>query len=437
LVAKLIFSVSPICPSLPLAEKLCKPWQQELRFFYWNQAWQAIEQHPWIGYGPGTFSLVSAKYRQVIYMQTAFAHNAVLQLAAEVGIPAALAFVVGVAGWLWQGRRWLSPLGRDQVPTLGLAAMIGLVTMLVNIQFDVDWSFAGIFLSSLFVLAFVARSHHPVVAKDSPRLWQYLYFGWHALSLGILCLYLITTWLVLQGRAEIVTRWFPYFKWQLPDIKQKLLSPEQLTQLSSVYAGHPDWQYFLASTSTDSAMRATATEKLIELNPWSRLYVDPVSYYVDQGDSERVEAQWRAMDVFLTTKRDSYGFYKESIEYQRKAELAQQAMLLARQYLKKQQGEVAAYFWLKAYYYDEWAFAQRDEATWQFIVNLPDQERTLFLTKLLSVPSEFFGDNRPGLAKIYAQACELHNQSSDSTSVANQFQERSWQLDETVANSYF
>ena len=55
----------------------------------WGIAWEQIQAHPWLGIGPMHFAAIRNNFG-------AHPHNAVLQLAAEWGIPAALAFIVPI-----------------------------------------------------------------------------------------------------------------------------------------------------------------------------------------------------------------------------------------------------------------------------------------------------------------------------------------------------
>ncbi|MHB8982633.1 O-antigen ligase family protein [Thiobacillus sp.] len=59
----------------------------------WALAWVQIQAHPWLGVGPMHLAAIPAKFG-------AHPHNAVLQLAAEWGVPAALAFIFVAASGL-------------------------------------------------------------------------------------------------------------------------------------------------------------------------------------------------------------------------------------------------------------------------------------------------------------------------------------------------
>ncbi len=63
------------------------------RLEYWRQALTGIHDYPLLGYGPGTFSLLSEKEQADTQMWSWFAHSAPLQIGAEMGLMGLGAFV--------------------------------------------------------------------------------------------------------------------------------------------------------------------------------------------------------------------------------------------------------------------------------------------------------------------------------------------------------
>lgn len=79
----------------------------------WAAAWAQIQMHPWLGIGPMHFAALSVEYG-------AHPHNAVLQLAAEWGVPAALTLLLpGMYGVL----RLLARLRQSAFPNLLLVCL--------------------------------------------------------------------------------------------------------------------------------------------------------------------------------------------------------------------------------------------------------------------------------------------------------------------------
>jgi len=81
------------------------------RLEIWKAALRATEERPLLGFGPDTFNLLSQRYETVRYVKIVQgnstadnAHNYFLQLAATVGIPAAICFIVFICAALFFAR---------------------------------------------------------------------------------------------------------------------------------------------------------------------------------------------------------------------------------------------------------------------------------------------------------------------------------------------
>jgi putative inorganic carbon (HCO3(-)) transporter len=62
------------------------------RVYTWQATWNMIKAQPWLGTGPGTYPITYQQY--AIAGPTRLAHNSYLQIAAECGVPALIAFFV-------------------------------------------------------------------------------------------------------------------------------------------------------------------------------------------------------------------------------------------------------------------------------------------------------------------------------------------------------
>lgn len=83
----------------------------------WGLAWQQIVQHPWLGIGPMQLASIHNNVG-------AHPHNSVLQLAAEWGIPAALAWLMAAAIGLIAFLQPLQRVGEDRTLRVCLAAAL-------------------------------------------------------------------------------------------------------------------------------------------------------------------------------------------------------------------------------------------------------------------------------------------------------------------------
>jgi O-antigen ligase len=103
------------------------------RLHDWHVALRAIAAHPWLGVGPGAFYSLTVEAaiagpQQVFPMLGENAHNLVLQLAAELGLP--LAALIVVLGLVWLVRNLLAAPTFERVLALtglGVVVLHGMV----------------------------------------------------------------------------------------------------------------------------------------------------------------------------------------------------------------------------------------------------------------------------------------------------------------------
>jgi O-antigen ligase len=94
-------------------------WKSEApRWGVWEASWRMIQDHPWLGVGPGQFHLVHPAYALPQSSHLTDPHNMYLKVAAEWGVPAAVLFLAWIARELavaWklraQGYRWALAAG--------------------------------------------------------------------------------------------------------------------------------------------------------------------------------------------------------------------------------------------------------------------------------------------------------------------------------------
>jgi O-antigen ligase len=119
-----------------------------------------IAERPWLGHGIGTFYLASPRYARAddpLGAKPEFAHNAFLQFAAELGVPALLTWLIlpGIA--LAHGLHSLRMLvrnGPNQQYALRLATALALLGLLLT---QLTSNSVNVFLSNqLFLWLFVA-----------------------------------------------------------------------------------------------------------------------------------------------------------------------------------------------------------------------------------------------------------------------------------------
>lgn len=114
-----------------MAERLVTS-SQDSRRLIWENAVYLIAQKPWSGWGWGELDYAhfmtaypGSRYPELLDN----AHNLPLQLAVEVGVPAALAICLGLALWVWRAQPWAEPEPGRQL-AWGVLAVIGIHSLL-------------------------------------------------------------------------------------------------------------------------------------------------------------------------------------------------------------------------------------------------------------------------------------------------------------------
>lgn len=109
---RLIFAFIPFAPLLLLSESFVS------RFPIWSTTWEIIKDNPW-GTGLGTFAAVYQTHRTEDSTAGVFAHNDLLQFAAELGWLAPLIFI-GLIITAWRAK----PQSRIVILGIFLMAMV-------------------------------------------------------------------------------------------------------------------------------------------------------------------------------------------------------------------------------------------------------------------------------------------------------------------------
>jgi hypothetical protein len=126
------------------------------RFVWWKQAWRAVEHHPLLGTGAGSFHLVNLLYRSTYLDETTEPHDLPLQMLQELGVVGLLLFAAAMALLLRASLRRRGP---------ELALGLLLPAFLVHSLVDVDWDFAAVAVPAFVAAGALAGG--PVVRRLS------------------------------------------------------------------------------------------------------------------------------------------------------------------------------------------------------------------------------------------------------------------------------
>jgi O-antigen ligase len=202
LIAMLVTSAFPqllpddFCATSPYKIQLCKSFKEEGRLAYWHQGWESFRQWPWTGYGLGTFALVSIRFRLAVWQATSYTHNEYWSQFVETGVLGGVLFLGLMVSAVWVVVVAIRRLMAAQVTTARLSSS-GLTTqmvllfvvslslswlgMMVNVFFDFDWSFSGLWLLSWMMMGMMAEVSGGSGKKAVPRLrkWVLVFIaGW-------------------------------------------------------------------------------------------------------------------------------------------------------------------------------------------------------------------------------------------------------------------
>ena len=138
----------------------------ESRVLLWKNVLGLISQRPWGGWGWGDlgFALYHADLiGSHVCGKFSNAHNLILQLAVELGVPATLIFVIGVAGVLWKLKPWREVDVHNKLLWIGL--------LLIGVHSLVEYplwfgNFQVTVAISVWFLFFSKYPNHVLEARD-------------------------------------------------------------------------------------------------------------------------------------------------------------------------------------------------------------------------------------------------------------------------------
>jgi O-antigen ligase len=129
------------------------------RMIIWETGWRMFLDRPLFGHGLGTFMNVFERYRPAGYGEIVYAHNCLLQVAAETGLAGVLVTLWIAAGMFISGIRGYFREKDVLVKAVSIGFLGGLLATLVNSLFDTNlyslplavlfWSVAGLSVTKI------------------------------------------------------------------------------------------------------------------------------------------------------------------------------------------------------------------------------------------------------------------------------------------------
>ena len=351
-----------VCPfPYRIAYRVCKPFNIETRPLYFGQAIAALKEYPLTGYGPGTFELISRKYRQLPYVRTAYAHNHFLDLGAEMGVfPAALFFWL-IASLFWQaGKKAFSlPAKKGQVFTFNQALFIGACSLLVNAFFDFDWSFLGIFSLTLFFIGLILRDEKQTSSK-AENLSGLVAFVSKTIAYILLfftVMYVLLETLIASGKTLTAFNIFPYFKehFKAFETEKSSFSDGQEKRFLSLYRYHPTAYFFNREYFAEERFQEVR-KNLFTIDPWESLYTGDIERYLNSGDFATADQHLTALIEVMTVAEEDFGY---QFGFAKKFSLMEQRLAIADYYFEQGDPEKTAAYYLWAQSIEPWILDHR------------------------------------------------------------------------------
>ncbi len=256
---------------------LCKNFYTEFRISYWQQAIDALKDKPLYGYGPGTFSIISNKYRQLPNLKSLYAHNMYLEIFSESGVIVGSLFLLFIASLFYRAvkglknAKSLSPVIKKNSTLL----IIGALGMCLHATFDYDWHLPGLLAFTFFSFAVLSSQNYGIQAARHeyfPKLIQKM-----SMTLGvILCIYSLlagVAYMFTQNHKEqLAYLIFPHSTVLFSDYMQSVTLTQ--SQKEALIRWHQnDTSAYTTSVQHSSAhLLSTLQLNSLNTNPW---------YYLD------------------------------------------------------------------------------------------------------------------------------------------------------------
>lgn len=170
------------------------------RLSLWHSTWRMMLDHPWIGTGPGTFSLYYPAYRDPIDQSLGhFAHFDALQMGAEMGLVAPILFYTMMVAVLIRTMRALKATSDTHARLRILTPFCALLAVALQAQVNFPLYMMPILIACGVLLALW---HEATVAvlKDGTMLFGFTKF-WQSLGVWTLGGLTLASILYLSGSA--------------------------------------------------------------------------------------------------------------------------------------------------------------------------------------------------------------------------------------------
>jgi O-antigen ligase len=415
-------------------DKVCKDFKKESRLNYWQTSLVSLKENFWVGYGPGTYSLVSRKYKTQPEVNTSYAHNAYLQVFAEGGILVFLSFLSLMIFSLYRVLKIAFNLNVRNIfsfkydLSLNKAIFISLLAIYLDVLVDFDWSFLGILMITWILISVVLKSGKKansnfkntsmvmVFGKIKQRYlvslikFLFIIFSFFLFLVGIIGLG--NEALIYFGKSKFVINYFPYIQTQMKLlVDDEFLDDESSEKLREVYKNHP---LFYLQKDSDKSIESFKKyrNKILEIDPW---YFYSSSLLIELYEKDPSLAEENLVNLSHLYKKakleGSTGYYVIN------KELAILSNRIADKYLIEKDLEKANYFYLIALDFNKWVWGDTFPAF--LYVDFSDLEKEQFWLMMSDIEIQFFSKHRGDVARLHFDFVEKAFNEKDSEGFFN------------------
>lgn len=389
-----------LCEEEYSVSKLCKDIREEPRPLYWQQALTALKNEPSKGYGLGTFTLINEKWKVNQGDSTSYAHNAYLEMFAETGIVGGVLYFLLFASLLYFS---IKVVVQEENPSKKIklfALLLAVAGMCVNVFFDFDWNFRGVFLLTILFFALILLEkkqppdsiHSQEVDSVVPKI--------------IMLFPTILAVLFILGSRLIEAGHISAFALIFKDNPQTVLAgmnqlrPNEKLVLLSVYENHPEAYSQLIEKEESVLKKHEYSQKLMEIAPWRGMYVSQAGLLMDSGYFDEAETDLSQRYDFVMEK-EARG--ANTLRYEDKENMADEYIRLANHLYANQMTAKAGKFYQEAYYLEPWVLSRNEPV---FIQDADPKKLALFLPSLRTIESQYLNQYRTTYASVFMQLAE-------------------------------
>ncbi len=384
-----------LCTQDVWKQSFCQDSQSELRWHYWQQAWEVGKNNWLIGAGPGTFSMTSKSVMSFFGQNTAFAHQWLLGTFAENGVIGVIAYVVLFGSFIviWWKRRQL---------ILGQACGLSIVSLLVLSSVDFDNQLFVIWIFFLTLVGLCVRHPRQSQINSSANNQLFLIFV-QVLGGSLLLMSVLTT-------ASLIL--FKYFG---PTMGLKIwpflpIQPNMLTQLPespwdaellSIYRNHPDM--LLVISGLQQPENTKQTLKLVaQLDPWRGLAANQLADMRAQSLND-----YETEITYYWQKVHQAQLSGNELTAEHKLWFADNVYYLSKRLFESNQLHASGVWLVRAQQVDPWVLSTQlpfvDES-------IAKPEMIKFSRALVGVNRDFFGDNQDTYTQFFNKVFLLRSQ---------------------------